>query len=108
VTGGGDAPGLTGGRHALVSAAAEGQRERLGGAPTAFDRTLATRLGGKAVELLLRGDFGHMVANHPPDIVPVSRGDVVGKRKQVAPDYDLLATARALGVSFADSGGPGL
>ncbi len=27
-----------------------------GGAPTSFDRTLATRFGGKAVELLLQGD----------------------------------------------------
>ena len=41
-----------------------------GGAPTAFDRALATRFGGKAVELILRGQFGKMVANNPPDIVP--------------------------------------
>jgi 6-phosphofructokinase 1 len=83
-------------------------RLQRGGAPTAFDRTLATRLGGNAVELLLRGDFGRMVANHPADIVPVSLGGVVGKRKRVALDYDLLATARARGISFGDSGGPGL
>lgn len=76
-----------------------------GGAPTAFDRTLATRMGGKAVELWLRGDFGRMVANHPPDIVPVSLADVVGKRKRVPLDYDLLLTARALGISFGDWGG---
>jgi 6-phosphofructokinase 1 len=42
-----------------------------GGSPTAFDRTLATRFGGKAVELILKGQFGKMVANHPPDLVPV-------------------------------------
>ena len=73
-----------------------------GGAPTAFDRTLATRFGGKAVELLLDGQFGMMVANHPPDLVPVPLGDVVGKTKTVPLDYDLLRTARALGVSFGD------
>ena len=73
-----------------------------GGQPTAFDRTLATRFGGKAVELLQRGQFGKMVANHPPDIVPVSIGEVVGKTKTVPLDYDLLLTARALGVSFGD------
>ena len=73
-----------------------------GGAPTAFDRTLATRFGGKAVELLLHGQFGKMVANHPPDIVPVSIGEVVGKTKTVPLDYDLLLTARALGVGFGD------
>jgi len=73
-----------------------------GGAPTAFDRTLATRFGGKAVELLLKGNFGKMVANHPPDIVPMPLGDVVGKIKTVPLDNDLLLTARALGVSFGD------
>ena len=71
-----------------------------GGAPTAFDRTLATRFGGKAVELLLQGQFGKMVANHPPDLVPVPLGEVVGKTKTVPLDYDLLQTARALGVSL--------
>ena len=73
-----------------------------GGTPTAFDRTLATRFGGKAVELLLKGQFGKMVANHPPDLVPVPLGEVVGKTKTVPLDYDLVQTGRALGVSFGD------
>ena len=73
-----------------------------GGAPTAFDRTLATRFGGKAVELLRAGQFGKMVANHPPDIVPVPLGEIVGRTKTVPLDYDLLLTARALGVAFGD------
>jgi 6-phosphofructokinase 1 len=73
-----------------------------GGTPTAFDRTLATRFGGKAVELIMKGQFGKMVANHPPDLVPVPLGEVVGKTKTVPLDYDLVQTARALGVSFGD------
>jgi 6-phosphofructokinase 1 len=73
-----------------------------GGAPTAFDRTLATRFGGKAVELLTKGMFGKMVANHPPDLVPIPLQDVVGKTKTVPLDYDLLTTARAMGVCFGD------
>jgi 6-phosphofructokinase 1 len=73
-----------------------------GGTPTAFDRTLATRFGGKAVELLRKGQFGRMVANHPPDLVPIPLGDVVGKTKTVPLDNDLLLTARALGMSFGD------
>jgi 6-phosphofructokinase 1 len=73
-----------------------------GGSPTAFDRTLATRFGGKAVELILKGQFGKMVANHPPDLVPVPLGEVVGKLKTVPLDYDLVTTARAMGVSFGD------
>ena len=73
-----------------------------GGAPTSFDRVLATRFGGKAVELIHEGDFGKMVANHPPNIVAVPLEEVVGKTKQVPLDLDLVQTARAVGVSFGD------
>lgn len=73
-----------------------------GGTPTAFDRVLATRFGGKAVEVLRAGLFGSMVANHPPDIVPIPLGEVVGRIKAVPLDYDLVLTARAIGVSFGD------
>jgi len=73
-----------------------------GGQPTAFDRTLATRFGGKAVELILNGQFGKMVANHPPDLVPVPLGEVVGRTKMVPLDSDLLQTAKMSGVSFGD------
>ena len=73
-----------------------------GGAPTSFDRVLATRFGGKAVELVHQGDFGKMVANQPPNIVAVALEEVVGKTKQVPLELDLVRTARAVGVSFGD------
>jgi len=73
-----------------------------GGAPTSFDRTLATRFGGKAVKLILSGQYGTMVANHPPDLVAVPIEEVVGKIKAVPLESDLVQTARALGVSFGD------
>jgi 6-phosphofructokinase 1 len=73
-----------------------------GGAPSSSDRVLATRLGGKAVELLLGGEFGQMVASRPPDIVSVPIEDVVGRTRPVPLDSDLVRTARALGVSFGD------
>jgi 6-phosphofructokinase 1 len=73
-----------------------------GGAPTSFDRTLATRFGGKAVELVQRGEFGTMVAFAPPDIIARRLDEVVGKTKTVPMDFDLLATAKALGVTFGD------
>jgi 6-phosphofructokinase 1 len=73
-----------------------------GGAPTSSDRTLATRFGGKAVELILSGQYGTMVANRPPDLVAVPIEEVVGKIKGVPLDSDLVQTARALGVSFGD------
>jgi 6-phosphofructokinase 1 len=73
-----------------------------GGAPTSFDRVLATRFGGKAVELIKCGEFGRMVAYDPPDIVSRRLEEVVGKTKTVPLDIDLLLTARALGVTFGD------
>lgn len=73
-----------------------------GGAPTAADRVLATRFGAKAVELVINGQFGMMVASRPPDIVPVPFQDVVGRMKTVPLDSDLILSARALGVSFGD------
>jgi 6-phosphofructokinase 1 len=73
-----------------------------GGAPTSFDRVLATRFGGKAVELVKRREFGMMVAYDPPDIIARRLDDVVGKTKTVPLDSDLLLTARALGIAFGD------
>ena len=74
-----------------------------GGTPTSYDRVLATRFGGKAVECLRSGEFDKMVALQPPDIVTVPLVDVVGKQKRVPLDFDLIRTARALGISFGES-----
>jgi ATP-dependent phosphofructokinase / diphosphate-dependent phosphofructokinase len=73
-----------------------------GGSPTSFDRVLATRFGGRAVELLLQGEQDMMVAFRPPDIVAVPLADVVGRTRLVPRDIDLVRTARALGVGFGD------
>jgi 6-phosphofructokinase 1 len=73
-----------------------------GGAPTSFDRMLATRFGAKAVDLVKRGEFGTMVAFAPPNIVARKLEDVVGKTKTVPLDSDVIQTARAMGVTFGD------
>ena len=75
-----------------------------GGTPTSHDRILATRFGGKAIECVRNGQFGVMVASRPPDIVTVPLETVVGKQKRVPADFDLIRTARAMGISFGDSG----
>ncbi len=73
-----------------------------GGAPTSYDRVLATRFGARAVELVLDGQFGHMVAFHPPNIVAVPLEKVVGRTRNVPPDFDAIRAARALGISIGD------
>ena len=73
-----------------------------GGAPTSFDRVLATRFGARAVELLLAGDFGRMVAFHPPDIVAVPLENVVGRMRFIPADFDVVRAARAMGIAMGD------
>jgi 6-phosphofructokinase 1 len=73
-----------------------------GGTPTSFDRVLATRFGVKAVELVVHGEFGTMVAFEPPRIVARRLDEVVGKIKKVPMDFDLLGAAKAMGVTFGD------
>ncbi len=73
-----------------------------GGSPTSFDRILATRFGARAVELLTTGQFGTMVAFHPPDIVAVPLERIVGRTRTVPHAFDVLRTARAMGISIGD------
>jgi ATP-dependent phosphofructokinase / diphosphate-dependent phosphofructokinase len=73
-----------------------------GGSPTSFDRVLATRFGGKAVELLLNGEYDRMVAFAPPDIDSVPLESMVGKTRTVPTDFDVVRTARSIGVSFGE------
>jgi ATP-dependent phosphofructokinase / diphosphate-dependent phosphofructokinase len=73
-----------------------------GGAPTSFDRVLATRFGARAVELVLEEQFGTMVAFHPPDIVAVPLEKVVGRTRNIPADFDVVRTARAMGIAFGD------
>jgi len=64
-----------------------------GGVPTAFDRVLATRLGYAAAELVLKGDFGKMVALRGNEIVAADLSEAVGETKTL--DMDLFAIAEA-------------
>ena len=73
-----------------------------GGAPTSYDRVLATRFGARAVELVLDGQFGHMVAFQPPNIVAVPLERIVGRTRNVPVDFDAIRTARAVGISLGD------
>jgi ATP-dependent phosphofructokinase / diphosphate-dependent phosphofructokinase len=54
-----------------------------GGAPSAFDRILGTRMGIKAAELVLEGKFGFMVALKGTEIAAVNIADAVSTRKKV-------------------------
>lgn len=71
-----------------------------GGAPTAFDRNLATRMGGYATELIANGQFGRMVSLQGSEITSVPLSEVAGKLKLVTADHDLVVQGRRMGICF--------
>ncbi|MCX6639109.1 MAG: 6-phosphofructokinase [bacterium] len=69
-----------------------------GGKPSTFDRLLATRFGVEAVHMVVRGQFGHMVALRNAKIIGVPLEEAVGRQKLVDPDGQLVKTAEAIGI----------
>jgi 6-phosphofructokinase 1 len=65
-----------------------------GGAPTAFDRLLATRFGAAAVDALVRGEFGVMVGLRKGEVTTTSLPEVVATKKPL--DLRLMELARVL------------
>jgi len=63
-----------------------------GGAPTAFDRVLATRFGVAAVELVMKKEFGKMVSLHGNKIRAIPIAEAVAGQKTV--DEDLYSIAK--------------
>lgn len=62
-----------------------------GGAPLAFDRTLATRLGEHAVQVALKGEFGVLAGQRRGEITTTPLAEIVGKTKTVDPHLVELA-----------------
>ncbi|TGA99261.1 6-phosphofructokinase [Sporolactobacillus shoreae] len=67
-----------------------------GGSPTAFDRVLASRMGSKAVELLLNGDKGKMIAIQNNKIVAHDILDLLTKKHGF--DENLYTLAKELSI----------
>jgi 6-phosphofructokinase 1 len=73
-----------------------------GGAPSAADRILATRLGTAAADLIAKKKYGFMVAAKGESTQPVKLEDAAGKVKTVPPDHPWILSARRVGTSFGD------
>jgi phosphofructokinase-like protein len=71
-----------------------------GGAPTTFDRILATRFGVEAVNLVAAGKFGSMVClrGRKIDSAPITAA--IHGLKRVDPRGQLVRTAEALGIEL--------
>ncbi len=73
-----------------------------GGMPTGYDRLLATRFGGAAIEAVANAKWGHMVALQTPHIVPIPITAALMDHKRVDPNHDIVRTAKRTGISFGD------
>lgn len=62
-----------------------------GGAPTACDRLLATRLGAGAIEALRRGEHGVLVGMVRSQVTTTPLNEVVGRQKPIDPELFELA-----------------
>lgn len=71
-----------------------------GGSPTAYDRNLATRMGGYATQMILRGEYNRMVCLRGSDIKSVPLEQVNGKLKSVPLNNDLLMEGERMGICF--------
>jgi 6-phosphofructokinase 1 len=67
-----------------------------GGAPSALDRLIASRMGYKAVEAILQGHTNVMVGIHHEQMVLVPFEEAISKRKVI--DQDLLRMAEILSL----------
>ena len=73
-----------------------------GGAPDPYDRVFASRLGAEAGKLILKKEYGYMVAYKNREIVKVPLSEIAGKLKYVSPDASIIKEAKMLGVNFGD------
>ncbi|MBP5541825.1 MAG: ATP-dependent 6-phosphofructokinase [Bacteroidales bacterium] len=73
-----------------------------GGTPVAFDRILASEFGVRAMELVINGQFGQMVAYQHPDIVAVPLEEAVKAQNLVDPKGELVHAAKGLGIEFGN------
>lgn len=73
-----------------------------GGAPCAYDRVLATRVGAYAAELILNKEYGYMVDIVDEDTKKVPLSEVAGKLKYVDPKCQMIKDAKTIGISFGE------
>jgi 6-phosphofructokinase 1 len=73
-----------------------------GGAPSTFDRVLATQYGAHGVRLIVEGRFGEMICYDPPEMNSVPILQAVHRIREVDSHGAAVQAARALGICFGD------
>jgi ATP-dependent phosphofructokinase / diphosphate-dependent phosphofructokinase len=65
-----------------------------GGSPSAFDRVLATRYGLGAIDMVHRGEFGHMAALRGNKIISIPLAEAIASNRKV--DQEILDAATGI------------
>lgn len=73
-----------------------------GGSPCPYDRVFSTRVGAKAADMILKKQYGYMVAMQNGETTKVPLEDIAGKLKYVDPKCKLIKEAKLTGISFGD------
>jgi 6-phosphofructokinase len=73
-----------------------------GGAPSAADRLLATRLGTACATLINEEHYGVMVAARGDGVEPVPLEEVAGNRKTVPLGHQWIESALSVGTCMGD------
>lgn len=73
-----------------------------GGSPSAFDRVLATMFGVHAFELVLKKEYGRMVAYKNNGISSVTLEEATREPSFVDKNSSMVKAAKGLGISFGD------
>ena len=73
-----------------------------GGSPDSYDRVFASRLGAEAAKLILKGEYGYMVATVNNEICKVPLELSAGQLKGVDPEDQTVQLAKYMGISFGD------
>jgi ATP-dependent phosphofructokinase / diphosphate-dependent phosphofructokinase len=71
-----------------------------GGSPTPYDRILSTKFGTNAIQLVIKKQFGRMVALKGSEITSVRIIDAISRQKLVKRKDQAVLAASAVGVSF--------
>lgn len=73
-----------------------------GGAPSAYDRVLATQFGTHAASLIRQEKYGVTIALKGGKVCANKLSDIAGVSKPVPLDENLIKVARDTGISFGD------
>ncbi|MEG0806567.1 MAG: ATP-dependent 6-phosphofructokinase [Lachnospiraceae bacterium] len=73
-----------------------------GGSPSPQDRLISTRMGAAAAELVIKKEYGYMVAIVNDQTIKIPLDEVTGRTKTIDPDSQIVAQARQMGICFGD------